>query len=51
MKDKNIKYKPRRDTEEQKSVKDFLKHLNDEDTKELEEEVEEIIRLGPHDKG
>lgn len=34
-----------------KSVKDLLKNLNEEDTKELEEEVEEIVTLGQHGAG
>merc|ERR1711980_69089 len=31
-----------------KTVKDLLKTLNDEDRQNLEDEVEEIFRLGPY---
>ena len=34
-----------------KSVKDLLKNLNDEDRQNLEDEVEEINRMGPYQEG
>ncbi len=40
LKEKNIRYKPRRDREQLKSVRDLLKSLNDEEVAKLEEEVE-----------
>lgn len=43
-KEKSIKYKPRRDTEAIKSVRDSLKSLNNE-VRKLEE-VEVVLRLG-----
>ena len=51
MKEQNITYKPRRDKEELKTVRDLLKNLNDTERRELEEEVEEIHRLGPFKAG
>ena len=47
VKENNITYKPKRDKMEMKTVKDLLKTLNDEDRQNLEDEVEEIYRLGP----
>ena len=51
MKEKDITYKPKREKEELKSVKDLLEKLNDEERHSLEEEVEEIHRLGPYREG
>ncbi|XP_050703013.1 trichohyalin-like [Eriocheir sinensis] len=51
MKEKNITYKPKRDKEELKSVKDLLKNLNDAERQSIEEEVDEIYRMGPFIEG
>ena len=49
-KENNITYKPKREKVELKMVKDLLKHLNDEDRQNLEDDVEEIHRMGPYKK-
>ena len=51
MKEQNITYKPKRIKEEMKTVRDLLKNLNDAERMELEEEVEEIHRLGSYKVG
>lgn len=51
LKEKTITYKPKRDKEELKSIKDLLKNLNDDEQQSIEEEVEEIHRMGPYTEG
>ena len=48
LKENNITYRPRREKEELKSVRDIFKNLNDEERANLEEEIEEIHRLGQY---
>ena len=50
-KENSVTYRPKREKMEMKMVKDLLKNLNDEDKQNLEEEVEEIHRLGPYKQG
>ena len=51
LEEKKITYKPKRVKEELKSVRDLLKTLNDEDRNKLEDEVEEIHRMGQYKEG
>lgn len=51
MKENKVTYRPRREREELRSVRDLLKNLNDQERQNLEEEVEEILRLGPYKEG
>ncbi len=48
IKEKNIRYKLRRDKEELKSVRHLLKSLNDKEVQKLEKEVVEVQRLRPY---
>ena len=50
-KENNITYRPKREKMEMKMVRDLLKNLNDEDRQNLEEEVEEVHRMGPYREG
>ena len=51
LKENNITYRPRREKEELKSIRDIFKNLNDEERANLEEEIEEIHRLGQYREG
>ena len=51
LKENKITYRPKREKEELKSIRDILKNLNDDERASLEEEVEEIHRLGQYSEG
>ena len=50
LKENKITYQPRRE-KELKSVRDIMKNLNDEERASLEDEVDEIHRLGQYKEG
>lgn len=51
IKEKNIPMKINRDKEETKKAKEILKQLNEEEDIKFEEELDEVVRLGPYTEG